>query len=164
MNTTQRTDGSSFDKTSHLESAPTVSVHRLTTGFMHPDQLIGDRQLTQAEKREVLASWASDVRAVPGASALRQLDNGAVVRVGDVLRALKSLDEIENIGQQMSDNLRPFASLCIRLPSRLKSALLQIRSDDDDDDPPPCPATIVRPLGGPLPNTEAAGLGLALAA
>ncbi len=110
MNRTQRTDSSSFDKTSHLEPAPTVSVHRLTAGFMHPDQVIGDPQLTQAEKREVLASWASDARAVPGAAALRQLDNGAVVRVGDVLRALKSLDESENLGQEMPGKFRPFAA------------------------------------------------------
>lgn len=164
MNRTQRTDGSSFDKTSHLETAPTVSVHRLTAGFMHPDQVIGDPQLTQAEKREILASWASDARAVPGAADLRQLDNGAVVRVGDVLRALKSLDESENLRQQMSGGSRPFASLCIRLPTRLKSALLRGRSDDDDDPPPSCPAMTVRPLGGPLPNRGAVGLGLALAA
>ncbi len=166
MNRTQRTDISSFDNTSHLEPAPTVSVHRPTAGFMHPDQVIGDPQLTQAEKREILASWASDARVVPDAAALRQLDNGAVVRVGDVLRALKSLDENENLGQKVSGNSRPFASLCIRLPTRLKSALLRSRSDDDDDDDPPpsCPAMIVRPLGGPLPNSGAAVLGLALAA
>ncbi len=130
---------------------------------MHPNEVASDPQLTQAEKREVLASWASDVRAVPDAPALRQLDNGAVVRVDDILRALKSLNDGAGPEQTTFGPFRPFAGLRIRFPTRLKSALRRSWSDDDDD-PPPCPAMIGGPLGGPLSNGETADLDLALAA
>jgi hypothetical protein len=71
-------------------SAPALSV---TAMLMHPDDVISNLQLTRAQKREILASWASDARAVHDMPALRQLDNGAIVRVDDVLRALSALDD-----------------------------------------------------------------------
>jgi hypothetical protein len=52
-----------------------------------------DPKLTTAEKRAVLASWISDVRAVEDAPSLRWLDSGAVVEVDAILQALVSLDE-----------------------------------------------------------------------
>lgn len=126
------------------------------TGFMHPDEVVDDPWLTPTQKREVLASWASDVRAVSDAPALRQLDNGAVVRVGDVLRALLSLDNGKRSGW-------PFTGRRIRFPSRPNPASRRSWPDDDDD-PPPCPAMIARPPGGPLSGGAAADPGLALAA
>ena len=123
--------------------------------------MVGDPRLTRAEKREILASWASDVHAVADAPALRQLDNAAVVRVDDVLRALKSLDE--KPGQTAPDLFRQLESLRRRVPARLKSALRRSWSDDDDD-PPPCPALVGGPFGGPLSGGETADPGLAFAA
>jgi len=163
MNGTQITSTSFFNDISRPEPAPAESPQCPATSFMHPDEVVCDFRLTQAEKREVLASWASDVRAVPNAPALRQLDNGAVVRVDDVLRALKSLNDSEAFEHTTINPFRPFAGLRIRLPTRLKSALWR-RWPDDDDDPPPCPATIIRPLGGPLSSGETANPDLALAA
>jgi hypothetical protein len=130
--------------------------------LMHPDDVLSDRRLTDAQKREVLASWASDLRAVPDAPALQQLDNGAVVRVDDVLRALRFLDGIQH-GE--TDRLsRPSARQDIRVPARLRWIFRRPRSDDDDD-PPPCPAVAIRPrLNGPLSNGEAVYPGVALAA
>ena len=45
-----------------------------------------------AEKRALLASWASDANVVPGAPSLRQLNDGSLVAIDEILRALKSLD------------------------------------------------------------------------
>ena len=162
MNGRQTTDISFPNDISHPELAPAESSQRFATGFMHPDEVVGDLQLTHAEKREVLASWASDMRAVPDVPTLRQLDNGAVVRIDDVLRALKSLNEGEASEHTTFDPFRSFAGLRTRLPLRLKLPLR--RGWPDDDDPPPCPATIAGPLGGPLSDGETADPGLALAA
>lgn len=148
------------NKDARLDATTIESQPSLTTGLMHPDEVVNDRRLTLAEKREVLASWASDVRVVPDAPSLRQLDNGAVVRVGDILRALQLLSDDNDFEHTACGPIRPFAELRIRLPSRLKTALRRSRSDDDDD-PPPCPATIDGPRGGPLFGGEAADLGLA---
>lgn len=162
MDGRQITGISFFNDISHPELPPAESPQRLATGFMHPDEVVSDLRLTHAEKREILASWASDVHAVPDAPALRQLDNGAVVRIDDVLRALKSLNEGEASEHTTFDPFRSFAGLRIRLPLWLR--LPPRRGWPDDDDPPPCPATIAGPLGGPLSGGETADLGLALAA
>ncbi len=162
MHGRQTTDISLFNNISHPELAPAESSQRLATGFMHPDEVVGNLQLTHAEKREILASWASDMRAVPDVPALRQLDDGAVVRIDDVLQALKSLNEDEASEHTTFDPSRSFADRRIRLPLRLKLPL-QRGWPDDDDDPPPCPATIAGPLGGPLSGGETADPGLALA-
>ncbi len=145
------------------EPAPVEVLSRTPTGFMHPSEVVSDLQLTQAEKREVLASWASDARAVPDAPSLRQLGNGAVVRVDDILRALQLLDDGKVFEHATPGPLRRFAGVHVRLPTRLKSALRRNWSDDDDD-PPPCPATIIGPLGGPLSGAGTADASLALAA
>ena len=163
MNGRQITGTDFSNDISRPEPAPTEGLPRPTTGFMHPNEVVSDLRLTQAEKRAVLASWASDVRAVPDAPSLRQLDNGAVVRVGDILRALQSLDDGDDIDRATANPFRPFAGLRVRLPTRLKSALRRSWSDDDDD-PPPCPAAIIVPRGGPLSSGATADLGLALAA
>ncbi len=161
MNGTQITGTSFSDDISRPELTLAESPRHPATGFMHPDELVSDPRLTHAEKREVLASWASDARAVPDAPALRQLDNGAVVRIDDVLRALRSLNEDEASEHTTFDPFRSFAGLRIRLPLRLRLPLRRGRHDDDD--PPPCPAMVVGPLGGPPSGGETADLGLALA-
>lgn len=162
MNETQIIEASFFNNVSPSELMLAESPRRLATGFMHPDEVVGDLWLTHAEKRELLASWASDARAVPDAPALRQLDNGAVVRVDDVLRALKSINEGEVSEHTTFDPRRSLTDLRTRLPLRLR---LPPRRGwpDDDDDPPPCPATIAGPLGGPLFGGVTADSGLALA-
>ena len=60
--------------------------------FAHPDEVVDDQELTLADKRSLLASWASDALAVEDSPSLRQLASGAVVRVDDIMAALKSLD------------------------------------------------------------------------
>ncbi len=164
MNGTQDTGTNFFDdiscpKHTHGETAPFGTSH-----FMHPDDVVADLQLTRGEKRETLASWASDVHAVSDAPTLRQLDNGAVVRVTDVLQALQYLDDDQDVEQLRTGRFRPAVGLRLRVPKRLNSVLRRTWSNDDDDDPPPCPATIGRRSGGPLSGGETANPALAMAA
>jgi len=133
--------------------------------LMHPDDVMGHSQLTREQKREILASWVSDARAVHNQPTLRQLDNGAIVRVDDVLRALSSLDHNAACGPHASDLLRPLAQHQRRRPvPLLKIALRRWSRDDDDDDPPPCPAIIARPPRSPLSGGEIINPILAMAA
>jgi len=164
MNGVQTTDTNFIDDSARPGSALSGTPRYLAMGLMHPDEVASDSRLTAAEKRELLASWASDARAVPSAPALRQLDNGAIVRIDDILRTLKSLDGKENSKQSLPDLFRLFPGPRIRFPSRLRSALRRSWSDDDDDDPPPCPAMIMRPMGGPWSGGESADPSLMLAA
>jgi len=159
MNGTQITSSRNFNDTLPLELGQADGSPPLTESLMRPEQVVADPRFDQAEKRELLASWASDVRAVPNAPELRQLDNGAIVRIGDILRALKSLDGGEDSKQTRWHPHRSSGSR-IRFPGGLRSALRRGRSDDDDD-PPPCPAMIFRPMGGPLLGGSAAEIGLA---
>jgi hypothetical protein len=66
--------------------APAPSAE--TTIYTHPDEVIRDSKPTLAEKKAILATWASDARAVENAPSLRQLDSGAVVEVEAILQAL----------------------------------------------------------------------------
>src|SRR5215210_4003745 len=61
--------------------------------FSHPAEVVRHSGLTRAEKRAILASWASDACAVEAAPALRRLPGASEpVRVDDVLTALRALD------------------------------------------------------------------------
>jgi hypothetical protein len=61
--------------------------------FEHPMRVVDDPDLTLAEKRAILASWASDACAVEATPALRQ-PPGSPRRVefDDVMDALRALD------------------------------------------------------------------------
>ena len=61
--------------------------------FAHPDEVLRDGELSIEDKRALLASWVSDAFSMENSPSLRQLQSGAVVRVDDVMEALKSLDE-----------------------------------------------------------------------
>jgi hypothetical protein len=53
---------------------------------------VRDADLTVAEKRSVLASWASDACALESNPALRATATGSVVSYDDIIDALQSLD------------------------------------------------------------------------
>src|ERR1700748_3995448 len=61
--------------------------------FAHPDEVVSDREFSVEDKRSLLASWVSDAFSVEDSPSLRRLASGAVVRVDDIMAALKSLDE-----------------------------------------------------------------------
>lgn len=123
---------------------------------MRPDDVLAATYLTTDEKRALLASWASDARAVTDAPALRRLDDGQLIEIDEILAALKQLDEIEDAGE---------ATLATLIPTRMRVALSRRRlrgwknerrfrrfwRDDDDDDPPPCPVALwPRPIIPPI--------------
>jgi len=62
------------------------------SAFAHPMQVVRDRHLTLAEKRAILASWASDACAVEAAPDLRATPSGQTVRWDDIMDALRVLD------------------------------------------------------------------------
>jgi hypothetical protein len=125
--------------------------------YTHPDDVTNDPKLTTAEKRAVLASWISDVRAIENAPSLRKLDSGAVVEVDAILQALRSLDELAQDHRADCKRLPPSA----RRPSVILKWLRRGGSpgsnDDDDDDPPPAPAGVGIPFRPkPLPPAHSA--------
>jgi hypothetical protein len=62
--------------------------------FQHPRDVLADTDLTRAEKRAILSSWASDACAVESAPALRQRPGStSPVSFDDIVDALRSLDD-----------------------------------------------------------------------
>ena len=61
--------------------------------FAHPSEVISDPDLTLAEKRAILAPWASDACAVEAVPALRQAPGTSPVRFDEIMDALRTLDE-----------------------------------------------------------------------
>jgi hypothetical protein len=63
------------------------------TIYQHPCDVVSDSALTLAEKRAILASWASDASAIASCSALRAPEGlKAPVTIDDILVALCALD------------------------------------------------------------------------
>ena len=63
------------------------------TVFDHPGDVLADATLSRAEKRAILASWASDAAAINSCPALRQIPGTRkTVSIDDILEALASLD------------------------------------------------------------------------
>jgi hypothetical protein len=103
--------------------------------FTHPGEVVNDQELSLSDKRSLLASWASDAHAVENSPWLRQLSSGAVVRVDDILAALKSLDPHEPRCKAAFTFVRSF-------PRRSKlTARRRIVRSEDDDEPPPSAAS-----------------------
>src|SRR5256885_10765644 len=63
------------------------------TVFDHPRDVLADATLSRAEKRAILASWASDAAAVTSHPNLRAMPGAdSAVPIDDILEALSSLD------------------------------------------------------------------------
>ena len=61
--------------------------------YDHPRDVVGDATLSVAEKRAILASWASDAAAVASQPALRELPGAhRKVSIDEVFEALAALD------------------------------------------------------------------------
>ena len=75
------------------EGAAALPIDWLVTpglAFSHPNEVLDHPELSQAERRAILASWASDARAVEGAHWMRCLDNGSIVTLAEVLDAAQA--------------------------------------------------------------------------
>ena len=113
---------------------------------VNPRYVVNDPAMSLAEKRSLLASWASDARSVANYPSLRRLDSGALVAIDDVLEALKMLDGTTQ--RASARHARP--TLQRGHWSRLRRGWWRRPHDDEDDDPPsPAPAGIrpLRPIG-----------------
>jgi hypothetical protein len=75
--------------------------------FSHPDDVLSHSGLTVAEKRAILASWASDARAVDDMPWLRQLECGARIPLSEVLAALRSLDAEDKRASPPATEIEP---------------------------------------------------------
>ncbi|WP_038976675.1 hypothetical protein [Bradyrhizobium japonicum] len=63
------------------------------TVFSHPREVVADPNLSLAEKRAILASWASDASAIASCPALRSPDGlKALVHIDEILESLRALD------------------------------------------------------------------------
>ena len=75
-----------------------------------PNEVLIDRQLSDAEKRVILSSWASDMFAVESCPSLRDIPGlGHPIRLADILAALRQLDGDDEPGQRtdISGRRRP---------------------------------------------------------
>ncbi|MDB5558686.1 MAG: hypothetical protein JWQ36_1620 [Enterovirga sp.] len=118
-----------------------------------PEEVLHNPRLSLADKREVLARWASDTHAVENAPALRQLDDGSVVQVDEILCALKALDGQE--GRAPAE--RPVWIAHTRKRGRFPHRPRIIRTHRrEDEDPPPRPAAAAFPVRIKLTDAVAA--------
>ena len=106
--------------------------------YDHPDEVLEDQGVNREAKRALLAAWASDRHAIEGAPTLRQLESGAIVKLADILKALKQLDR-PTIVQSPPKPSRP----AFRLLRRPAPIAVPKRPDDD---PPLRPVRVK--LGG----------------
>jgi hypothetical protein len=106
--------------------------------FAHPGDVLSDQELSLADKRSLLAPWVSDAFAVENLPSLRQLPSGAVVRVDDIMDALKSLDPHGRRREAAFTISRSFARRGSKPVARRRN-----RRPIDDDEPPP-PAVSAR--------------------
>lgn len=114
--------------------------------FRHPREVLAHPGLSQADKRAVLASWASDACVIEGAPGLRCLvgSRAEPVSIDAVLAALGELD-------REASRAGPPAPRALPRRRRRLTALhrfMRPRRRDDDDDPPPCPVAVM-----PRPKT-----------
>ena len=112
--------------------------------------ILTDESLSDVEKRQLLASLASDRHAVDGQPALRRGDDGVIHHIDELLQALTSLDRAAEQGGGGSVERRPGRDAPTPLRRPVRDVWFVNRSKrhgpDDDDDPPPCPAS-GRPFG-----------------
>lgn len=66
---------------------------RPAVGFLHPLEVLKDKELAPSEKREILAAWASDASAVEHRPSQRWLlGTPGPVPLSEILSALSRLD------------------------------------------------------------------------
>ncbi|WP_244936583.1 hypothetical protein [Methylobacterium currus] len=133
--------------------------------FRHPREVLTHPHLSRAEKRAILASWASDACALENAPGLRCLAGcrAEPVPIDAVLGALAELDHDASHHRPPRDAAAPATR---RRSPRWRSRTLRnlrifIRPGrrDDDDDPPPCPAAA---MPAPRPRTPPSAAARAL--
>ena len=122
-----------------------------------PREVLNHPAMSIEAKRATLASWASDRYAVPNFPGVRQLENGSLVSLAEILQALRDLDDEpdDRVPQRCSStNLVSLAEL--RRSNRKKSAKYRLTTRwPHDDDPPSSPAAAPFPV--PYSRVNAVG-------
>jgi hypothetical protein len=68
-----------------------------STAYRSPDDVVNDRALTLAEKKAILASWASDACAVESRPAFRQpAELSHPISFDDIMAALQEVDRLQS--------------------------------------------------------------------
>ena len=99
-------------------NSPDVLFHP-ASHYDSPDHVLNDRELTTAEKRVILSSWASDMYTAQSCPWLREVPG--IVRpipLKDILAALRQLDPEDN------DDPPPRGATGMRVVPLLRSRLL----------------------------------------
>ncbi len=86
--------------------------------FSHPSEVLADPDLTRAEKRAILASWASDACALEAAPEPREAPHGPIVRFDDIMDALRALDREDSEPLRRSERLMRRRRMFDRFRSR----------------------------------------------
>jgi len=92
--------------------------------FGHPQQVLEESRLTTAEKRAVLAAWASDANAVPHLQALRQLPDGSIVKLEDIARS----ESVGRAGRARPEERILTLEATIQAPSNALTAMVATRA------------------------------------
>jgi hypothetical protein len=82
-----------------------------------PNEVLNDQQLSDAEKRVILSSWASDMFAVESCPSLREIPGmDQTIRLADILAALRQLDGDEELQRhvEISTPWRPRWKTAVR--------------------------------------------------
>lgn len=108
-----------------------------------PQEVLSDQTMSIEAKRAILASWASDRRAVENWPALRRLDDGRELNIDDILDGLKALDTVDG---------KPHLATVLPFP---RSRLAHSRQPDDDLDPPPAAIAMSVPKHRPYLDATA---------
>ncbi len=116
-----RTNSKSFN----LSPAKPLQGHHT-----NPQSVLRAATMTVKEKRSLLASWASDARAVPDHPGVRRLDDGRILELDDILDALKQLGEFPSSTRSTKQSHRSY-----RLRRWATLSRIFRRGDNDDDDP-----------------------------
>jgi len=131
---------------------PMVWLATPAMAFSDPGEVLDHPSLSHAERRAILASWASDIRAVEDAPWLRRLDNGANIRLSEVLESLKGVGRGQPRTNSCPPARRSVALTRLRLCAAHSLPLWSARGDFVDEDRPDRPAAERCPprlYGGP---------------
>jgi hypothetical protein len=74
-------------------NAPELALFHPAAHYDSPDEVLNDPRLSDAEKRIILSSWASDIFGIDSCPGLRDIPGmGHTRRLADILAALRQLD------------------------------------------------------------------------
>jgi hypothetical protein len=122
-------------------------LSRKSLVFAHPDEVVDDQELTPGDKRSLLPHrHRMHLRSrIPLHCA--KLPSGAVVRVHDIMAALKSLD----LNEPLHEASVTFSQSFARRGSKPTARRRNLRPEDDDE-PPPFAASARIPTAQNIPT------------